>query len=310
MLPRISMSCIAIGGLNLIIVACSPATTCPPRASLGAEVGPAGYALRFCGTGEGDIDRVKVPIDNPMNSDPGPAADVGATDFTLEWWMKATLEGNAGEAVECGEGNLNWIYGSIVFDRDRFNQGRKYGVSIAGGRIVFGVSGADDSHRTICGTSVVADGGWHHVAVQRRRINGEMSLYVDGLLEARAAGPAGDISYPDDGIPANQCGGPCNNSDPYLVMGAEKHDVGSEFPSYDGWLDEVRLSTTLRYSAEFTPPSTPFEPDASTVALWHFDAGTGQTLVDSSPHANAHGLISFGGPHQAPRWEVSDAPLR
>ncbi|MEW6569468.1 MAG: M23 family metallopeptidase, partial [Chloroflexota bacterium] len=42
------------------------------------------YSLRFYGNGYGDLDRVKILIDAPARP-----ADVGATDFTLEWWMKA-----------------------------------------------------------------------------------------------------------------------------------------------------------------------------------------------------------------------------
>jgi hypothetical protein len=51
-------------------------------------------SLRFFGHGVSDIDRVKIPVDDPdLPDDPGPPADVGAGDFTLEFWMRA----NAGE---------------------------------------------------------------------------------------------------------------------------------------------------------------------------------------------------------------------
>ena len=44
-------------------------------------------------------------------------------------------------------------------------------------------------------------------------------------------------------------------SDPFLVIGAEKHDAGSLYPSYRGWIDEVRLSTVRRYTGSgFTRP--------------------------------------------------------
>ncbi|HRE01485.1 MAG TPA: hypothetical protein PLV68_09300, partial [Ilumatobacteraceae bacterium] len=42
-----------------------------------------GYSLRFFGTGRQDIDRVKLRLDPPV------PADIGATDFTLEFWVKA-----------------------------------------------------------------------------------------------------------------------------------------------------------------------------------------------------------------------------
>ncbi len=54
------------------------------------------FSLRFYGHGVDDIGRVKIPID------PSVPADVGATDFTLEFWMKANAAENAAGAVSCG----------------------------------------------------------------------------------------------------------------------------------------------------------------------------------------------------------------
>jgi len=273
-----------------------------------------GYSVRFYGNGEDDIDRIKIQIDDPANNDPGPPADVGAQDFTIEWWMKALAEDNSAGPVSCGA-NINWIHGNIVLDRDRFSQDRKFGVSIAGGRPVFGVSGQGSGDRTICGTNSVADGQWHHVAVQRRRSDGRLWLYVDGQLEASNDGPDGDVSYPDDGIPGNYCGEdgqqPCTNSDPYLVLGAEKHDAPPPglYPSYSGWVDDVRLSSILRYTSNFQPLPNPFAPDANTVGLYHFDVG-GNVIHDDSGAAGgpSDGLRSYGGVPGGPVW-AGDTPF-
>jgi len=269
----------------------------------------AGYALRFYGTGSGDVDRVKVRLDDPSNSQPGPSADIGATDFTIEWWMRASQFENPAPAVECGPDNVNWIFGDIIIDRDRFNQDRKFGISLADGRVVFGVSGDDSGDATVCSTSNLADGEWHHVAVERRRSDGYLWIFVDGHLESDGPGPGGDVSYPDDGQPGDYCGGPCVNSDPFLVIGAEKHDAGPEYPSFSGWIDELRLSTVLRYSDEFARPMSPFQPDRHTAALWHFDEGYGTVASDSAPGGASPGELRVGGPNQGPRWVTSDAPL-
>ncbi|MFQ5594260.1 MAG: LamG-like jellyroll fold domain-containing protein, partial [Anaerolineae bacterium] len=268
-----------------------------------------GYSLRFHGNGVDDLDRVKIQIDDPANNDPGPPADIGAEDFTLEFWMKAYATENTAGAVTCGW-NINWIYGNIVFDRDRFSQDRKFGLSIAGGVMIFGVTGDGTGDRIICGSTNVLDGKWHHVAVQRRRSDGWMWLFVDGNLEAQADGPNGDVSYPDDGVPGNYCGGPCTNSDPYLVIGAEKHDAGSAYPSFSGWVDEVRLSNSLRYASSFLPPSQPFAPDANTVALYHFDEGSGDTINDTSGASGgpSNGERKYGGSPAGPEWST-DTPF-
>lgn len=275
------------------------------------------FALRFYGHGVAapDLDRVKIAIDDPADSLPGPPADVGADDFTIEFFLKGTLVANPAPPIACGA-NVNWINGNVVVDRDRYNQDRKFGISLGAGRVAFGVSGDGTGDRTLCGTSNVLDGAWHHVAVQRRRSDGRMWIFVDGVLEAEADGPDGDVSYPDDGVPCPNCcgaGEPCDGSDPYLVLGAEKHDAGAAYPSFSGLLDELRLSTVLRYAGPFTPPSDPFVVDADTAALYHFDEGpagpcTG-AIVDSTPGNASPGECRFGGSSPSGPVYVEDTPF-
>jgi hypothetical protein len=269
------------------------------------------FALRFFGNGVNDIDRVKIQIDDPTNNNPGPPADIGATNFTIEFWIRARDAENGAGPVACGN-NVAWIMGNIIIDRDRHSQGRKFGISMAGGRIVFGVTGNVGEDLTICGTSRVDDDVWHHVAVTRARATGALQVFVDGVREAvTSGGPGGDVSYPDDGVPRDFCNtGPCTNSDPYLVIGAEKHDAGAQYPSFSGWIDEVRLSTVIRYTGTFARPSTRFVPDANTAALYHFDEGAGDETRDSSPAPGApsNGMRRFGGTPAGPMWVRSEAP--
>jgi hypothetical protein len=267
---------------------------------------PASFSLRFFGNGVNDIDRVKIRIDDPtLAADPGPPVDVGAEDFTIELWLRGLVADNQAGAIGCGA-NYNWIFGNIVLDRDRYNQGRAFGISLGEGRVVFGVQNALGEARTICGSQDVLDGAWHHVAVQRRRSDGRLWLFVDGQLEEESDGPNGDISYPDDGIPGPHCGGPCDQSDPFIVLGAEKHDAGPSYPSFNGWLDELRLSSSLRYTAPFVRPGAPFAPDITTVGLYHFDEGTGNAVGDSSGATGgpSDGVRRFGGTPQGPLWSL------
>ncbi len=265
--------------------------------------GPASAtSLRFFGNGTGDIDRVKIKIDGPAVP-----ADVGATDFTLEWWMRAAPDDNASEDVSCGSVD-GWINGNILFDRDVFGDGDRgdYGVSLTGGRLAFGVS-VGSIGNTICGTIDVTDDVWHHVAVTRRFSDGRLRIYVDGVLDAEGAGNVGpnqDVSYRDNRATAHPL------SDPYLVIGAEKHDAGTEFPSYHGWIDEVRLSTGQRYTGtRFTRPFSLFTPDGSTAALYHLDEGTGNLIGDSASGGGSPGVRRFGGNPAGPAWASDGAPL-
>jgi hypothetical protein len=277
-------------------------------------LGASAASLRFRGHGgsAGDSfafpDRVKVPML------PASAANVGAGDFTVELWLRASAAENPNPARTCGPG-VAWIEGNILIDRDRFGQRRKYGVSLLGGRIAFGVS-SDTGEHTLCGQRDVRDLAWHHVAVQRRASDGMMWIWIDGALDASgppADGPASDVSYPAGAAPASSCspdGGSgfssCESSDPFLVFGAEKH--GYDGINFSGWLDEIRLSRSLRYSAAFTRPPAAFAPDADTAALWHFDEAQGSVTADASGGGST-GQIFFGGAAPAgPEWS-SESPF-
>jgi len=51
------------------------------------------------------------------------------------------------------------------------------------------------------------------------------------------------------------------------------------FDSLVGMIDEVRISSVPRYTANFTP-ETRFEPDSVTIVLFHFDEGSGPVTRD------------------------------
>jgi hypothetical protein len=244
---------------------------------------------------------VKVRIDGP----PTPA-DVGATDFTLEWWMKALPGDNAAGDAQCDAAG-GWLTGHVVFDRDILDDGEhgEYGVSLAGGRLAFGVS-AGAAGNTVCGATGVADGTWHHVAVTRERATGLLRLYVDGVLDAEGPGGVGssrDVSYAD----GRETDFP--DVDPFLLVGAAKRDADGGSPSYQGWIDEVRLSTVRRYTAaSFTRPALPFAPDGATAALYHMDEGAGDVVADGSG-GGSHGLRRVGGDPAGPVWSGDAAPL-
>ena len=267
-----------------------------------------GSLLRYFGNGYGIYDRVRVRVDNPNNSDPGPPADIGGGDFTIELWLKAAEGENLAPSVVCGNNQI-WLYGNVFLDRERRGSDRHFGLSIAGGKLVFGVTGQDfgggAGQLTLCSATPVEDGEWHHVAVQRRRADGYLWLFVDGKLEASGDGPDGDISYPDDASPLH-------SADPYLIIGAGKRDDQPGIhPPFSGWIDEVRLSESLRYSEDFTPQVAPFVPDGSTAALYHFDELLGNFIQDSSgaPGGPSNGDRRYGGGINGPDWFFSDLYL-
>jgi hypothetical protein len=253
------------------------------------------FSLRFYGTGRDGVDRVMIPLDAP----PRPV-DVGG-DFTIEFWLKALPGDNAAPA--CSPGEDNWIYGNVVIDRDVYFAGDygDYGISLADGRIVFGVNNGSEG-TTLCGQTNVTDGRWHHIALTRSASSGSLAIFIDGRLDARGEGPTGDVSYRDGRATQYP-------ADPFLVIGAEKHDAGPEYPSFRGWLDEIRMSRIIRYRGAFIPPTAPFTPDADTVALYHFNEGAGATVRDSSgaPGGPSDGTLRIGGSPAGPAWS-EDTP--
>lgn len=258
---------------------------------------PQGFALRFYGHGTGGVDRVTVPIE------PHVPADVGL-DFTLEFWLKAAPGANP--SPPCSPGGVNWIYGNIILDRDIWGPGDwgDWGVSLAGGRIAFGVA-RGSSEQTICGGTNLATDTWRHVAVTRNAGTGAMRIWVDGQLDGSGTGPTGDVSYRNgrsSSYPA----------DPYLVIAAEKHDADpGVYPSFSGLMDEVRISTVVRYTAPFTPPAAPFAVDGQTAALYHFDEGPAGpcsgAIVDAV--GSSPGACAFGGTPPAGPVYVTDTPF-
>ena len=269
-----------------------------PLVMRGFASGPpptATYSLRFYGTGSGDIDRVKIPLSNTQGI--SLPVNVGAADFTIEFWLRFVPGENS--SGPCTEGEDTWIYGNIIFDRDIFGTPDygDFGISLYGGRIAFGVHNGT-SGTTICGNTVLTPDQWHHIAVTRRT-NGEMRIFVNGVLDREYSGPPGDISY--------RVGRPVTwPNEPYLVIGAEKHDYDpNTYPSFSGWVDEVRISNIVRYTTNFTPPDAPFVPDANTVGLYHFDEGGGTVVLDASgaPGRPSHGERRVGGPNNGPTYD-------
>jgi hypothetical protein len=254
------------------------------------------HSIRFFGYGYDDTDRVKIPLVTGITSLPVNVSH----DFTVEFWIKSEEGTNLlGAGVATGN-NDDWTLGHIIVDRDIFGPGNfgDYGISLANGRIAFGVNNGSSSY-TLLGFGDIRDGMWHHVAVTRSFSSGQLRIFVDGAINATGTGPTGNISYNPSRSLTNSCGegsDPCVN-EPYIVLGAEKHDYDPmTYPSFDGWMDELRISDVIRYSSNFTPLASEFSPDANTVALFHFNEGSGTYIGNSAgtpdgtlfPHPNSN----------------------
>lgn len=255
------------------------------------------HALRFFGTASGDADRVKVPLSATT------AANVGATDFTLEFWIKGNAADNT--AAGCSTVHAAWGNGNVVIDRSVAGAGDvgdfgEFGAALFAGRMSFGISRGSGG-ATLCGTRSVLDGNWHHIALTRQLMTGRMQIFVDGVLDAELASnvnTSGKLSYNLNRTAAAP-------TDAMLAFGGDKTGTGAAFR---GQLDEVRLSNVLRYAGSFPRPIAPFVPDGNTMALYRFDEGSGTMASDTSAGGSSPGVLRVGGASNGPQW-VSDTPF-
>ncbi len=112
-------------------------------------------------------------------------------------------------------------------------------------------------------------GIYHHIAVTYSKASSMVTIFIDG---------------------ANVGSGTVNIDADSVYHGTDMHDSSVNYiglssfsgdPQFDGNIDEFRISDTVRYTDNFTP-AIPFSPDGYTVALYHFDEGSGQNLIDAS----------------------------
>jgi serine/threonine protein kinase len=124
-------------------------------------------------------------------------------------------------------------------------------------------------------------GKWAHAALVYDQK--ETRFYLDGHLQS-----ASPRLEPQSKHPRWSVGGLIIGSTRYVDAG--KASFGGRFL---GQIDEIRVSKIARYEEEFTPQRR-FEPDASTLALYHCDEGKGEVLTDASGNQH-HAAIAGNG---------------
>lgn len=279
-------------------------------------------SLRFGGAGDDDADRVRIIIE------PNNPADIGSTDLTIEFWMKANAADNdptltvdpacSSATGVTGASGADWLKGNNLLSRYRLGAGQGWGVSIVKDtgsvrRIAFGLIDTTPAAFTYCSGAVnVLNGAWHHIAITRNKATGETKIFVDGVQ----SGPTGtfaagvDFSYPD-GVATGGCAGlPCTN-DIFLVIGKEQHNVNdTNLPAYEGQLDELRFSKTIRYSGTvFSISGVEFVPDSNTLALYHFNEGSGTVTTNATGNTNSDGLLQQEPSFLNPSWVLEQPAL-
>jgi hypothetical protein len=154
------------------------------------------------------------------------------------------------------------------------NKENSYEVGINGGDLEVAIqTDAPGGWFWSTGPSVSTD-TWYHFAVT---YDGDKTrIYLDGSreLELDDARNKGDIT-------------PSNNP---LRIGNRISGGGSYF---QGQMDDIRISNSARYTgATHTVPTSAYNTDANTVALYAFDESSGSVILDASENQNNGELYS------------------
>lgn len=217
-------------------------------------------------------------------------ANIGQGDFTVEMWIRPDSSGN-GRGVQTQTSDTTWVNANIFYDADVAFGQPGHGMSLGGGRVHAGGDDISVNAYTVIGDDDLTDVAWHHVAMTRDISSGVLALYVDGNQDQSvSASLTDDMRFDPDYTPASSCGfndnEDCELSDSLIVLGVEKANFSSGTGNFRGWLTELRLSDSVRYTGNFSVPTSPFTSDVNTMLLYHFDEGSGTSLTDASGNGN------------------------
>lgn len=144
----------------------------------------------------------------------------------------------------------------ILVDKYSGNgRGREYRLSVNREGLLrswFSVDGTLNNIRVLYSSSPVPQNEWVHVATTFD--SQFMRLFIAGEMVAEQAmrGRPAQLGYQNVAIGGNNC------CDGYYEV-------------FNGLIDEVRISSTVRYRERFIPPSEPFATDSTTLLLMPFD---------------------------------------
>jgi len=183
-----------------------------------------------------------------------PGLDINGRAITMEAWVYCTAPDDWTQMMMVGRNGLDGRGWTIWNGLHGYANGQQWSFELIIGTTAFSAES----------TNIQSKNVWIHLAGVYD--GNEMRLYVNGTLEATT-----QVIESNKNIYTND-----NN----WFIGGRNADY------FSGSIDEVRISSYVRYTSNFTPPTAPFTNDTYTRALWHFNEGTGTTSGDSSSYGN------------------------
>ena len=197
-----------------------------------------------------------------------------SSNFTLEFWFNAdTLTPTNGHAYQA-------LISKGAPGVTAANNGDFDVILNSGGTI--SVYRLDEGNTNLAATSssTFSAQQWHHVAIVREGTgSNQMKLYVNGNLEA--SWTKTNAMY---------------NSNYPLLIGKQQYYSTVSYGYFKGYIDEIRISNTARYTTTFTPSTTAFSNDGFTKLLIHSNntssPGAITSFTDSS--SSGHTITKHG----------------
>jgi len=187
-------------------------------------------------------------------------------DFTIETWVYWTgpTGNNFQRIFDFGKGTNEYMYLTPSGKETMTNTDRLiFGITIFG----------NCCEQRLTAPAELTPNTWHHIAVTLNNAANTGTLFLDGTIVATNSSMTYDVSNVQP-TTQNWLGRSQYPTDPY----------------FNGTIDEFRISNNIRYTANFTPQPIQFTTDANTVALYHFNEGSGQTTNDESAN-NLDGIL-------------------
>jgi hypothetical protein len=187
----------------------------------------------------------------------------GTRDFTIEFWFRTSAKTRDYPMLIGNTDNGNFTTDRWqLFDRHLANATK----------VILYIWNYSNSTPILTSTTSISNNTWYHLAITR---NGSLfTLWVNGVSESTGT-----------------FAGAIDSSGRFISIGGNE---SAAVISYNGNIDEVRISNSCRYTAAFTPATAPFTSDSNTISLLHMDGANASTTFRDDAGRTQKGIQAIG----------------
>jgi len=195
------------------------------------------------GTASLSLDGANRHYTSPQHDD----FSFGTGDFTVECWI-----------YQDGSANYDGI---VTFQGSSSGNSIGYGIGYNASNRIYWTSNLGAATSVVVHDAALSNSVWHHVAVSRS--GGVTKLFIDGTEEDSATDTNNYINIEKSSIG--------------LSVGKYYPTVDEKY--FDGYIDEIRISNSARYTSSFSVATSAHTTDANTTLLLHCDGANASTVI-------------------------------